>query len=386
MALKGLKRQSKRMGPAALVKQLDKFELDLKFSAGVWFFFPGGGRFHDAYIDKPADRDEWLKRVFETAAGLKKYGLAGLEAHYPAEVDEGNLDQYLQFEKETGIRLISIVPGLFYDADFEWGALSNPISNIRRKAIKRAIAAFELNKKAKADFSIVWPGIDGFENPFGMDFMAARDRFCEGLAEAMDAVPGVKVAEEPKPYEPRGRILYGTTPEGILMSQKAESLLKADANRKTLDRGESMVGLNPEVGHVHMGYEDLAYAFSLAMEYGKLFHTHWNSQPLGNYDQDLNVGLISPEQLEAGLYALKMHGYQGYFGIDINPERMPVDQALINCMDALKAANERVNKLDHQKIIGCTSKPHKNRGVLESLLIRARAPQGVKLSPEPDTE
>lgn len=386
MAMKGLKQQSKRRGPAALVKQLKNFKLDLKFSAGVWFFFPGGGRFHDAYTDKPADRDEWLKRVFEKAAGLKKYGLAGLEAHYPAEVDEENLDQYLQFEKQTGIRLISIVPGLFYDADFEWGALSNPNARIRRKAIKRAIAAFQLNKKAKTDFSIVWPGIDGFENPFGMDMMAARDRFCEGLAEAMDAAPGVRVAEEPKPYEPRGRILYGTTPEGILMSQKTESLLKAEANRKTLDRGESMVGLNPEVGHVHMGYEDLAYAFSLAMEYGKLFHTHWNSQPLGNYDQDLNVGLISPEQLEAGLYALKMHGYQGYFGIDINPERMPVERALINCMDAIKAANERINKLDHQKIIDCVTKPDKNRGVLESILIRARAPQGAKLSPEPDAE
>ena len=45
--------------------------------------------------------------------------------------------------------------------------------------------------------------------------------------------------------------------------------------------------------------------------------------------------------MEAGLYALKMHGYEGYFGIDINPERMPVDVALKNSMDALRAANDR---------------------------------------------
>jgi len=349
----------------------------------VWYFFPGGGRFHDAYLKKPSCREEWLDRVFETAARLKKHGLAALEAHYPNEVDEENIERYLAFQKDTSIRLVTVIPNLFFDAAFEWGALSSPIPKVRRVAIERTKAALRLNRRIKADFAVVWPGIDGYENPFGMNFIAARDRFCEGLAEAMDAVPGVRVAEEPKPYEPRGRILYGTTAEGLLMAQKTETLLKNPANRKTLAKGQPLVGLNPEVGHMLMGYEDLPYAFSLVMEYGRLFHTHWNSQPLGNYDQDLNVGVISPEQTEAALYVLKMHGYTGYFGIDINPERMPVERALINCMDALKAANERINRLDHEKIIACTAKPDRNRGVLEALLIRARAPHGANLSPAP---
>ncbi len=376
--------QCKRKSVGEAVEHLNNFDLNLKFSAGVWFFVPGGGRFHEAYIDAPETEDAWLDMVFETAAPLVKYGLHGLEAHYPNEVNEGNIERYMKFAEESGIRLVTIVPNLFYDRDWEWGALSNPDPKIRSKAIERTKAAFKLNKQAGTDFSVVWPGIDGFENPFGMDFMAARDRFCEGLAEAMDAAPGVKVAEEPKPYEPRGKILYGTTPEGILMAQKVESMLESDENKKRIQNGESMVGLNPEIGHMLMGYEDLAYAFSLVMEYGKLFHTHWNAQPLGNYDQDLNVGVIAPEQMESALYALKLHGYEGYFGLDINPERMPVERALINSMDALKAANERINALDHEKILACTSNPAYNRGVLEALLIRARAPRGVNLSPMPN--
>jgi len=120
------------------------------------------------------------------------------------------------------------------------------------------------------------------------------------------------------------------------------------------------------------------------MEYGKLAHTHWNSQPLGNYDQDLNVGVISPEQTEAALYVLKMYGYTGYFGIDINPERMPVDRALINCFDALKSMNDRIDGLDHEKILYCTHHPHKARGYLEAMLIHARAPHPEKLSPLPN--
>jgi len=386
MAAESPKEQSRRRDPQQMVDHLNRFELELKFSAGVWFFFPGGGRFHDAYIERPQDRDEWLKRVFDVAASLSEQGLVGLEAHYPNEVDEENVEQYIQFGNDSGVRLITIVPNLFFDARFEWGALSSPIPEVRRFAIERVKATLELNKQVGTDFAIVWPGIDGYENPFGTDFMAARDRFTEGLAEAMDAVPGVRVAEEPKPYEPRGNIIYGTTAEGILMALKTESLLKSEENRRLLEDGQSLVGLNPEVGHVLMGYENLAYAFSLVMEYGKLFHTHWNSQPLGNYDQDLNVGVISPEQTEAALYALKMHGYRGHFGIDINPERMPAAQALTNCMDALKAANERINSLDHERVIACTVKPDKNRGLLEALLIRARAPEGATLSRMPEVE
>jgi len=148
------------------------------------------------------------------------------------------------------------------------------------------------------------------------------------------------------------------------------------------DRTEAPHRLRAKLRRVRR-LEDLAYALSLIMEYGKLFHTHWNSQPLGNYDQDLSVGVVSPEQTKAALYALKMHGYRGHFSIDINPERMPVQRTLINCMDAIRAANERINSLDHQRVIACTARPQENRGVLEALLIRARAPQGPKLSPMP---
>jgi len=379
MSLIDLRSQAKRRTPEEMLQHLKSFSLDLKFSAGVWFFAPGGGRFHDRYCEKMS-----MEQILEVAATLKPYGLQGLEAHYPNEVNDQTLPLFQKFAQDTGIRLITVVPNLFFDARFEWGALSSPIPEVRSAAIQRTRDTLQLNRELGTDFAIVWPGIDGYENPFGIDLVAARDRFAYGLAEAMDAVPGIRVAEEPKPYEPRGRILYGTTPEGILMAQKVEAALQNETNRRILSEGHSLVALNPEAGHVLMGYEDLAYAYGLVMEYGKLAHTHWNSQPLGNYDQDLNVGVISPEQTEAALYVLKMYGYTGYFGIDINPERMPVDRALINCFDALKSMNDRIDGLDHEKILYCTHHPHKARGYLEAMLIHARAPHPEKLSPLPN--
>jgi xylose isomerase len=381
MSMRDLRPQATRRSPEELVKHLKAFELELKFSAGVWFFSPPASRFHDRYA-KVLDIEPRL----EIAAKLADQGLRGMEAHYPNEINEENLDLWKAFSHDTGIKLLTVIPLLFYDTQFEWGSLSNPIPEIRRNAIERTKRSLELNRELDTEFSVVWPGIDGYENPFGADLRAARDRFAEGLAEAMDAVPGVRVAEEPKPYEPRGHILYGTTFEGLLLATKVEGLLKNPENRRIIDEGHALVGLNPEVGHMLMGYEDVPYSYGIVMEYGRLAHTHWNSQPLGNYDQDLNVGVLSVEVVEATLYAMKMYGYDGWFGLDINPERMPVDVALRNSMDAMRAANDRINSLDHEAIIWATEHPDKARGWLEAYLIRARAANPDKLSPLPALE
>lgn len=375
MPIRDLNGQKVRRSGQELVKHLESFELDLRFTAGVWFFAPGGGRFHDRYAP-----DIPMEQRLEIAVGMMDQGLVGLEAHYPNEVNEDNIDLFKQVRADTGLRLITLVPNLFYEAPFEFGSLSSPIESARRAAIDRTITTLQLNIELETDFSIVWPGIDGFDNTFGQNHVAARDRFAEGLAEAMDAVPGVRICIEPKPYEPRPNIMYGTTSEALLLCQKVESLLGSSENRTILDGGTALMGLNPEVGHMLMAYEDLAYAFSLVCEYGRLGHTHWNSQPMGNYDQDLNVGVVYPEQTEAALYALKMCGFQEHFGLDLNPERMPVERALTNCMDMLKAMNDRINGLDHARIVECVENPQDNRGILEALLLRARYPEARNLT------
>ncbi len=40
------------------------------------------------------------------------------------------------------------------------------------------------------------------------------------------------IAFEPKPYEPRGRILYGLTPEGVMLGHQVEAMLEAEENKK----------------------------------------------------------------------------------------------------------------------------------------------------------
>ena len=374
--LPDLRPQALERDSQGMLAHLKSFSLDLKFSAGIWFFSPAASRFHGPYGPAlPIDAR------LEIAAGLAKDGLKGIEAHYPNEINEDNIGLWKSFAASSGIRVLTVIPFLFWDSEFEFGSLSNPDEGARRRAIDRTIGALRMNKELGTDFAIVWPGIDGYEQGFGLDYAAARRRFASGLAEAMDACPGVRIAFEPKPYEPRGRILYGTTPEGVLLGRDVEAMLRAPLNINLMTAGHRLCCMNPEVGHVLMGFEDLAYAFSWPLSEGRLAHSHWNSQPLGNYDQDLGVGAVSPEQLESLLYTLKMHGYRGYYGIDINPERVPVDVALRNSFDAMRAARDRVESLDHESILAAHAAPGRARGYIDALLTRARAPHSTRLSP-----
>jgi xylose isomerase len=376
MALMKLSDQAVRRSPEELVAHLKTFKLDLKFSAGIWYFSPANTRFHDKYASGIN-----IERRLEIAAKLGDYGLGGLEAHYPNEINEENLSIWQKFQKSTGIKLITAIPLLFWDKRFEFGSLCSPIESARREAIKLTKRALEINRTMDTEFAIVWPGIDGYENPFGIDFVSMRARFRDGLAEAMDGVPGVRIAFEPKPYEPRGRIIYGTTPEGMLLCHQVEALLKNSANRKILDEGEKLCCMNPEIGHALMAYEDLPYAYSWPLSEGRLAHMHLNSQPLGNYDQDLNVGSVSPEQFDALMYILRMYGYRGWFGIDINPERMPVETALKISMDFIRTSNDRISELDHESIVYATNHPDRVRGWIEAYLVRKRAPNPERLPP-----
>jgi len=271
--------QAQRRSPAELIEHLRSFRLDLKFSCGIWYFSPARTRFHDAYQPELG-----IESRLEIAGRLKEHGLAGLEAHYPNEINEDNLELWRTFCRQSGIQLVTIVPLLFWDKKFKWGSLSSPIPEARRYAIDLTIRALRLNRELDTYFCVVWPGIDGYENPFGIDFPTMRDRFADGLAEAMDEVPGVRIAFEPKPYEPRGRIIFGSTAEGLLLGHQVEARLGQADNHRRLEEGHALCGLNPEVGHALMGYEDLPYAFSLPLAEGRLFHMHLNSQPLGNYD------------------------------------------------------------------------------------------------------
>ena len=64
-----------------------------------------------------------------------------------------------------------------------------------------------------------------------------------------------------------------------------------------------------------------------------------------------------------------MMGYKEYFGIDINPEHMPVQTAIEINIKMIKKMLNKLDKLPHDKIIESYLYPSKNRGTLEKILM-----------------
>ena len=356
--------QKKEIKPEDMIKQLKSFKLEPKFSMGIWYVTPVGGRFHDQYVASQS-----IEEKIESIKKLNDIGITGLEAHFPDEINWDNIDLYKDLKKTAGIKVVAVGFSHFFDKKFEFGSLSNPDPAIRRDAIDIAIEGLKLVKEIEADFAISWPGIDGYTYFLGTYYNWMWNNFEKSMAEAMDEVPGVRIAIEPKPYEPAPNNIYRTTAEGILAAARIENNLKNLENLKLLNKNGCLVGLNPEIGHVRMGFEPLAAAYSLVGKYGKLVHTHWNSQPVGNYDQDLNVGVVGIEETYALLYALKMMGYKEFFGIDIFPERMPFDTALKINIDVINKMISKIENLPHEEIMNCYLEPYKNRGELERILL-----------------
>ncbi|HNQ24866.1 MAG TPA: TIM barrel protein [Phycisphaerae bacterium] len=367
--LRDLRYQAQRRGRDELQAHLRQFRLELKCSVGIWYFTPGGGRFHDRYVPEAS-----VAERLEMAAELAPLGVTGIEAHYPVEVNEENVHLYQKLQQQAGIRLVAVGFSHFFERDFEFGSLSSPYRRVQEKAIQVAVNGLKLVRDAGADFAISWPGIDGYTYSLGTIFPWMWDRFEGAMAEALDEVPGVRVALEPKPYEPAPNNIYRTTAEGILAAQRIEAKLTNSTNVRLLKEGHALVGLNPEVGHVRMGFEDAAAAYSLVGLQRRLAHTHWNSQPLGNYDQDLNIGVVEWQQAEALMFALWVMGYQEHFGIDINPERMPVRKAVEINTTVLKIMQERLSKLPVGRILDCAEDPAAHRGELESILAENMRP------------
>jgi xylose isomerase len=357
--------QTKMLSKQDLIKKMYSFSLDLKTSIGIWYFTPSGGRFHDSYV-KNKDIPERL----EMASTFAKYGIKAIEAHYPSEVNEDNYHLYQELERQSGIKLLSCYPSIFYPKHFEFGSLSNPIKKYRDMAIDTLTSMLSFVKDKNLHHAGIWPGIDGYTYSLGTDYYHMWYSFEDAVATAMDSVPGVPVAIEPKPYEPAPNNIYRTTADGLIACYDIESKLKSEENLNILSSGKKLLGMQPEIGHIRMGFEDTPYAIARCLRQGRLFHTHWNSQPMGNYDQDLNVGVIEWQQAEAMLYVLKMYGYSEYFGFDINPERMPIEKAIKINSYVLSKMNDRINNLPNEDIINAYYDPENNRGTIEEILAR----------------
>ena len=288
----------------------EKSTLPWPISVGIWFIEgKGGDRFTESYKDP-------LPIIDRIRMAGKMRGIKAIETHYPYEVTEENFDEVRSVAKDEGLKILTVIPGLFNERCFKDGALISYDKNIRQKAIDRIKKTMQFNEILAdsgegGEFAIFWPAADGINYSFDSYHPDRRRMIRDGLTECLQSQKGNIVVEH-KPSDPAIKTYFGTTAENILLCRDI---------RKALGVGqESRVGINPEMAHLLMADADLGHDISMLMEEKMLMHTHWNTISRKGADTDSMVGSDNWNQSAEVFFWLDEMKYEGYLGLDLLPK------------------------------------------------------------------
>jgi xylose isomerase len=315
--------------------------MDIRMSVGHW----SAGDFCDRFAppgyhsDDPTFQSDFEGQCRRTHAA----GMTAIEIHHSVfeKTLNGDLDlagverARTGFLAELGMTVTACNINTWTNPKFRLGGPCNPDAGLRRAALDEVMKGLELCKLLQIPVLSVWPGSDGADYHFQIDYQQSL----EWLTEALVAVNrqclahGVKLALEPKPYEPRELfMIVPTAASAILVAQKVNQAC-----------GGRNCGLTIDYGHQKMEGTTASTACDLAEYAGVPVHKFdVNDARQGRNDQDLMFGTISiPESVEY-LYTTFVRNYTGYYSQDQftyreDPTRA-IERSMINFANlALKA-------------------------------------------------
>lgn len=239
----------------------------------------------------------------------------GIELHFPYELELDSFDIIRKTAADFGLKIVSVIPGFINDDDFKKGAISSDDKKIRVKAILRLKQCLEFNRLLEKAgeggfFTIFWVASEGFYYPFEDNYVLKRGLIVDALVDALDSVPGSKIALENQSSFPFCKNYFGSVAEIMLLCMKI-GVMPGYVGR---------AGMNIDFAHVFMDNSFLAYDLSLALENGLLMHTHCNTAYRGGFDSDLLAGKVNYYETMEALYWLKKYDYKGWFGFDVSEQ------------------------------------------------------------------
>jgi xylose isomerase len=289
--------------------------MDIRMSVGHW----SAGEFFDRFAPVGYHSDDSrFKSDFEAQCRRTKAAeIDAIEIHQSVfektlngDIDWPALERARDgFLAELGMTLTACNINTWTNPKFRLGGPCNPDPALRRAALEEILKAVEISKALKIPVISVWPGSDGADYHFQIDYLQSLEWFTEALVEVNRAciAAGIKLAIEPKPYEPRE--LY------MIVPTAASAAIVARRVNETC--GGTNCGLTIDYGHQKMEATTASTACDLAAYAGVPIHKFdINDARQGRNDQDLIFGTISiPESVEY-LFTTFVRDYRGYYSQD----------------------------------------------------------------------
>jgi xylose isomerase len=247
----------------------------------------------------------------------KAAGIDAIEIHQSVfetslngEIDAAAIERAQHgFLAELGITVTACNINTWTNPKFRLGGPCNPDPALRRAALEEVLKGVEICRLMKIPVLSVWPGSDGADYHFQIDYRQSLEWFTDALIAVNRACleHGIRLAIEPKPYEPRELfMIIPTAASAIVVAQRVNQAC-----------GGNNCGLTIDYGHQKMEATTASTACDLAEFAGVPVHKFdVNDARQGRNDQDCMFGTLSiPESVEY-LYTTFVRNYQGWYSQD----------------------------------------------------------------------
>jgi len=280
----------------------------LKFSIGLGAFGPRPDRFCPEGYAEGISLRERLEMVD------KVKGLYGVELHYPMMFKNVDVTTVKGWLEEFTLECSLVSATVWNESKWKFGSLTNPDSNIRREAIDTIKKAMDVSAELGSNRINLWLGQDGFDYPMQADYKSMWNWLFEGLEECANHNSIVEICLEYKLKEPRTHLIISDVGKALWITQKLN---------------KPNVGVNLDIGHALLAYENPSESAVLLHNEGRLFYVHLNDN-YGDWDWDMLPGTVHFWEFLEFLSWLDKLNYEGWLALDIFPAREnPVEACIV---------------------------------------------------------
>ena len=285
------------------------------FTAGMWVYGQIIDRYAtDGYNDPPSTLD-----IIDQAQAS---GLMGLDLNYPWPEADLTPADVAKAMKTAGLQTVCVTP-VIYNRPFRSGSFSSTDAKTRQAALELSEQAVEVAATLGARYVKFWPGQDGYDYPFQVDYANLRKQGLGGVRAVASNHPDVTFAIEYKLKEPRNRMLWSTAAATLVNIEEV---------------GLDNLGVVLDFGHSLFAKENPSESLDLLQSRGRLVDVELDDN-YREWDDDLTAGSIHLVETLEFLYTLRRIGWASSLKLDLFPYRE-------NRVDAIKESITTVRRLD----------------------------------------
>ena len=293
-------------------EKVDEFfkDFEIKLAAGHW----AAGDFLDRFATK-GYWPELKSDIISQMERVSKAGIKGIEFHDvlfltpKGEIDEDKINEVKEALKKYELTPTTMNLNLWTDPKWKLGALTHPDKKVREEALHQALNAVEIAKRVGCETVSLWPGADGWDYNFEVNYGKQLEWFIEGCIEINKEAmrKGLKFGVEAKLKEPKeGNMVIPTTHLAAMVAIKVNEVC-----------GGKNMGVTIDYGHEQMyAVEPAATVYALKIFGVPIRNFHLNTAKLHSNDEDRVVGTGDIWRFVDFLYAAIDTGYEGWFGLD----------------------------------------------------------------------